>query len=321
MSPPAEFEELVRAHNATLRRFCTRLAGPSDGDDLMQETLTRAMVRFETLRDHQRFLPWCCQIARNAHVRRVRSIRPTEPLEDAAAVGDLASEVVDDLVLRTELGGVLAALPERSRQVLTARAEGVPPTVLASEFGVSRTLIDTWFARSRAQARLLLRGASNDGLAGTLGLPLRWMLRRARRHPMIPVLVAGAGITTLLLIAPLAPVDRGEHVPRGRAGAQLSRRFTVRAADAHPRRSGAAPSDRGAKGTPPPSVAAAPHPLGLPRAQPRGRVAAAAEAQPIVVGPLLSGGQLVLGADPCRLVSHLRGTCPPAVAALRIHLA
>ena len=321
---PPEFEALVRAHTLTLRRFCTRLAGPTDGEDLMQETLTRAMVSFGTLRDQDRFLPWCRQIARNTHARRAQSIHPTEPLADVATTDDVAAAVVESVVLRGELAEVLAAMPERSRHVLTARAAGVSPADLASELGVSRTLVDTWFARSRAQARMLLRGLRERGAAGAAGPALvdvvrRATRRRAVRRSLVAALVTGAGVTTLLVGAPGA-VTHTETAVNGHpitAGPTLGGRPT---APGHP--SAAAPSSprprAGRVSDRRPPAAADRH--GAPYIGTRRAVAHRAEAQPIVIGPLLPDDQLVVGLNPCGVASDLHLPCPPPVAALRLHV-
>ena len=325
MSPPVGFEELVRTHTPNLRRFCTRLAGSSDGDDLMQETLTRAMASFESLRDHERFLPWCRQIARNAHARHVQRERPTEPLVDSSLPGDLATDLVDDLVRRAEVAHILAELPPRSRHVLTARAEGISPASLATELGVSRTLVDTWFARSRAQARHLLHELRQAGLSGTAALPVAGLLRKHPLRRAATLAGAGAGVTLLLLVAPQStiaapPPARAVRLPAASTSAATSMPARTPRAVTRSVHPVVATGAREPELAPAGSRPGGNRPLGLPRPQPLGRVIAAAERQPIVVGPFLPDGELVVGADPCGLIHTLEPACPGVLAGLHLHV-
>ena len=323
MSPSAEFENLVRAHSPNLRRYCVRLAGPSDADDLLQETLTRAMVHFGTLRDRDRFLPWCRQIARNTHLRRLQQARPTEPIVEVVGDGDLEAEVVDSLVRRAEVAAVLAGLNERHRRVLTARAEGVPPAELASQLGVSRQLVDTWFARSRLQARNLLRSLRDTGVASSLGVGvLRW----ARRYAWVAAAIAvGAGVAVTLapwrVAAPThAPAPAGRSAAHHPAG----QRPTPPTAGAAPARAShpvaswsAGPAGPHATPVTPRSTRERLDP-GLHR-MPATAIDATAAVQPIVIGPLLPGDGLIIGFDPCAYV-ELVTPCGPLIGGLRAHI-
>src|SRR5882724_10741370 len=86
----AALAELCRRYERPLYRFLTRHAGPTDAEDLYQETwlhLVRAASRFDPAR---RFSTWLFQIAvnlaRDAHRRR----RPEthDPAELAAIAAD-----------------------------------------------------------------------------------------------------------------------------------------------------------------------------------------------------------------------------------------
>jgi RNA polymerase sigma factor (sigma-70 family) len=325
MSPSAEFEELVRAHSPTLRRFCRRLAGPTDGDDLMQETLTRAMTSFGTLRDVEHFLPWCRQIARNTHTRRVQTAHQTEPLEDRPAPQDVASQVVDQLVLKAQINACLAELPEHSRRVVLARAEGVPPTVLATELGVSRGLIDTWYSRSKAKMQSALRHVLE---AGSIGAPGVRVLRFLVRHRLtaVPVIVAtGLGVTALMLLGPHLAIPNGQAMTAGAPAASQHLAVTAHAPRAGPTTAKRATADAATSHSPDTRERAVPvtenrHVLGLPRTTNRQAIVDAAHEQPIVIGPLLPDNQLLLGLSPCGLIEILGAPCLEPLPSLHLRV-
>jgi RNA polymerase sigma-70 factor (ECF subfamily) len=70
VADPAErraFAEVAREHLDGLYGFCVRLTNhPSDADDLVQETLLRAMRAYDDLRDPSRAKGWLFAIATNA---------------------------------------------------------------------------------------------------------------------------------------------------------------------------------------------------------------------------------------------------------------
>jgi RNA polymerase sigma-70 factor, ECF subfamily len=86
------FADLARDHLDRLYGFCVRLSNdPSDAEDLVQETLIRAMRAYGDLRDPSRATGWLFAIATNAwrDLSRVRSreIR-TVPIDALDADGD-----------------------------------------------------------------------------------------------------------------------------------------------------------------------------------------------------------------------------------------
>ena len=82
--PPA-FADVARTHLDQLYGFCVRLADDrSDAEDLLQETLLRALRAWGELRDRGRPKPWLFAIATNTWRDMVRARRrrvQTTPLE------------------------------------------------------------------------------------------------------------------------------------------------------------------------------------------------------------------------------------------------
>jgi RNA polymerase sigma-70 factor (ECF subfamily) len=68
------FADVAHAHLDRLYGFCVRLArDPTDGEDLLQETLVRAMRAYPELREHGRAKGWLFAIATNAWRDQLRA--------------------------------------------------------------------------------------------------------------------------------------------------------------------------------------------------------------------------------------------------------
>ena len=78
-----------------------------DGEDVVQDTLTRAFVALDGLREVPPFRPWLFRIAHNRAVDLLRSkaIRAAAPIEAAHNVADQATpDPVEILMRRKRLG-------------------------------------------------------------------------------------------------------------------------------------------------------------------------------------------------------------------------
>src|ERR1043165_5334562 len=66
-----------------LRRDARALVGEKAGaDDLVQDTLERAWAKLHLYRRGTDLRAWLFTVMHNVHVNRVRSARPTDPLDD-----------------------------------------------------------------------------------------------------------------------------------------------------------------------------------------------------------------------------------------------
>lgn len=110
---------LIAQHLPRLRRYARALTGDRNAaDDLVQDTLERALSRFHLWRQGSDLRAWMFTIMHNIYVNQTRSrIRhPHEPLDDAAAE-DLRARETDWGELR-DLDEALARLPGEQRAVL-----------------------------------------------------------------------------------------------------------------------------------------------------------------------------------------------------------
>jgi RNA polymerase sigma-70 factor (ECF subfamily) len=132
------FETLVRRHRSALWNFLLRLLGDRPrAEDLLQETLLRAVKASGDWVDRAKVTTWLFTIARNLATDEVRRAahRRAESLdasgEDALAPIDrLPAEdpppdaAAEGALLRPRLEAALAALPAEQREVFLLREQG-----------------------------------------------------------------------------------------------------------------------------------------------------------------------------------------------------
>ncbi|MFC4534336.1 RNA polymerase sigma factor [Sphaerisporangium dianthi] len=152
------FAELVRAWHGAIERYVRRmLAGPDD--DVAQEIWLAVFKGLPGLRSPDRFAPWLFTIARRAVTNRLRDAyaQPEpEPMDDLPGP-DEAEDVVD----RETLGGALAALPVREREVLLLfYLEDLPLDACAQICGVPVGTVKSRLHRARRslQEELVRKG-------------------------------------------------------------------------------------------------------------------------------------------------------------------
>jgi RNA polymerase sigma factor (sigma-70 family) len=88
-----------------LHRYCARLMGSIiDGEDVVQDTLTRAFVALQDLEEAPLLRPWLFRIAHNRalDLLRSRAVRMAEPIDAASDLADSASPDPEELLMRQE---------------------------------------------------------------------------------------------------------------------------------------------------------------------------------------------------------------------------
>src|SRR2546423_5494409 len=86
-----EFLALVDELRPDLHRYCARMTGSvADGEDVVQDTLTRAYYQLAEMKDVPPLRPWLFRIAHNRAIDLLRreKLRRAEPLEEALEVMD-----------------------------------------------------------------------------------------------------------------------------------------------------------------------------------------------------------------------------------------
>ncbi|MFG3346131.1 sigma-70 family RNA polymerase sigma factor [Streptomyces sp. NPDC048018] len=111
-------DELVRAFLPLVYNIVGRaLDGHADVDDLVQETMVRALDGLPSLRDPARFRSWLVAIAMNRIRRRWRERRqaPSPGLDRATELADPAGDFTDLAILRLGLTGQRREVAEATR--------------------------------------------------------------------------------------------------------------------------------------------------------------------------------------------------------------
>jgi RNA polymerase sigma-70 factor (ECF subfamily) len=88
-----------------LHRYCARLMGSViDGEDVVQDTLARALAALGEIEETPQLRPWLFKIAHNRalDLLRSRTVRKTEPIETAFDVADEANPDPMEVLMRQE---------------------------------------------------------------------------------------------------------------------------------------------------------------------------------------------------------------------------
>jgi RNA polymerase sigma-70 factor, ECF subfamily len=156
-----------------LRRYARALAGDGQrADDLVQDTLERAIDKWALWRQGSDLRAWLFTIMHNVFVNQIRRANrdpiPTDPA--TLAEMDLPGSAAADTL--TQLGGIeraLARLPEEQREVLLLVAlEGMSYEEVARTLDVPAGTVMSRLSRGRARLALLLEGEARSDAAPQL---------------------------------------------------------------------------------------------------------------------------------------------------------
>lgn len=150
----ASFDELYTvAYRAAFRLLGQR----DDADDVAQEALVRAFVRWRRLRRHPHPKAWVARVSTNLAVDRWRADRRAQPEIDAPRVPQPDVSAVG----RADVVAALSRLPRRQREVavLLYLADMAEDDVAAA-LGVSDGTVKQHASRARDALRLALEEGS-----------------------------------------------------------------------------------------------------------------------------------------------------------------
>jgi RNA polymerase sigma-70 factor (ECF subfamily) len=109
--------KLIPALRAFARTFCRN---PSDADDLVQETLMKALANLDKFERGTKLKSWLFTIMRNTFYTRSRILGREAPGLEENVSGDMAIEASQEAAARTrEVQRALQKLPPHYREVLT----------------------------------------------------------------------------------------------------------------------------------------------------------------------------------------------------------
>ncbi len=153
------FQEQIVALLPRLRRFARNLTrDPSDGDDVVQIALERALTRVEQWKRDARLDSWLFKIVRNAWIDEVRSRARRDRIflaEEAGADVGLDTTRKQETLLSVQ--AALLRLPEDQRAAVSlVLIEGLPYKEAAEVLDVPIGTLTSRLARGREALQALL---------------------------------------------------------------------------------------------------------------------------------------------------------------------
>ena len=159
--PRAELLALTAELRPELHRYCARLMGSViDGEDVVQDTMAKALAALDEITNMPQLRPWLFRIAHNRalDLLRSRAVRRAEPIEAASDVADEASADPMETLMRQE--AVETAVSRFAELPLMQRSVVILKDVLDESLKVIADLLDltvdavkAHLARGRARLR------------------------------------------------------------------------------------------------------------------------------------------------------------------------
>ncbi|HEX7851874.1 MAG TPA: sigma-70 family RNA polymerase sigma factor [Sphingomonas sp.] len=166
----AELITLAEKLRPELHRYCARLMGSViDGEDVVQDTLTRALIALDETRDVSMLRAWLFRVAHNRalDLLRSRSIRAAEPIEAANIVADDAAPDPEEMLMREE--AIKTAVSRFTELPVLQRSVIILKDVLDESLADIATLLEltvdsvkAHLARGRARLRLINMAADPE---------------------------------------------------------------------------------------------------------------------------------------------------------------
>jgi RNA polymerase sigma factor (sigma-70 family) len=183
----AAYEEIVRRYRPRLVRQAAAVVSADRAEDVVQESLTRALAALRSGDAEIALAPWLATIVRNRSLNELRDAPPAhEPLDDrydgVAQPPQVAAEreEVRDVVL------AISALPPEQRRALVGRElEGLSHAQIATELGVTAGAARGLIFRARAGLR--------EALGALIPLPIVRFLMEAGAAEATGGAAAGVG--------------------------------------------------------------------------------------------------------------------------------
>lgn len=133
----------------------------TEADDLVQETLLRAIAKFDTFGGRAALGTWLCQILVNLHRSRHRQdARRRELLEERGADDDRVAPRQEQALELEQTLAALDDLPEEQREAIVLVAiDGVSYAEAADVLGVKLGTLMSRISRGRAAIRAAMEGS------------------------------------------------------------------------------------------------------------------------------------------------------------------
>jgi len=150
----------IVAHIPRLRRYARALAGDSHrADDLVQDTLERALAKFHLWRRGSDMRAWMFAIMHNVFINQLKARRELA-LDDAVEDGLQSVPQSDPLELR-DLDAALRLLPIEQREVLLlVGLEQLSYAEVSKALGIPAGTVMSRLSRGRERLRAVMSGSA-----------------------------------------------------------------------------------------------------------------------------------------------------------------
>lgn len=171
----SEYRQQIVANIPRLRRYARALLkDPDRAEDLVQETLVRALDKLHFWRLGSDMRAWLFTIMHNFYIneyRRARKRPDALSLEDAGLPEPSAHSQADAQVQLQDLQACLMRLPEEQRIVLLLIGlEGLSYAATAKVLGIKKGTVMSRLHRARERMRAWMSGASEGNVARIRGM-------------------------------------------------------------------------------------------------------------------------------------------------------
>jgi RNA polymerase sigma-70 factor (ECF subfamily) len=146
-------------HLPRLRRYARALTGDvSRADDLVQDTLERALAKLDLWQPGSDLRAWLFTLMHNLFVNQIRIKRPQETVMEEALDEPVSGGQMEALAAR-DIHSALARLPEEQREVLLlVGLEQFGYAEAAQVLGVPTGTVMSRLSRARERMRAMLAG-------------------------------------------------------------------------------------------------------------------------------------------------------------------
>src|SRR5579863_4496273 len=163
MSKSGDFADALVLQLPSLRRYAVALVGNAAlADDLVQDSIERALRQAAQLRELNRMPGWLRRILHNLYIDDIRRNRSKGGQEDIADFSDhpeLSVEATDGLSNRDFVRAMNALSPEHRQILLLVGLEELSYRDISDELGIPIGTVMSRLARARER----LRGLMQDG--------------------------------------------------------------------------------------------------------------------------------------------------------------
>ena len=133
------YGQLFSKYYERIYKICLSiLKNPQDAEEVAQETFVHGYLKLDQLKNPDKFFAWLKRIAQNRSIKYLH--RKRREIVRAGVV-TLPQVAPDELLLRQELIDAIMeaieSLPEKDREVIQSRIEGLNHSEISERFGIS----------------------------------------------------------------------------------------------------------------------------------------------------------------------------------------